>query len=236
MLHYLPKCASTQDEIPNFLSEENPAGCGVYTFNQTKGRGQYGNTWIAPENLNIAYSLATKTSFFKISDAIFNFHTALILRNFLSDLTAKTVKIKWPNDIIISNKKISGILTEKIKQNGEFFFIIGIGLNVLQENFEHLTKAGSLLTQTSKTFDLKEIATRLHQFFSKNLSAEKSAPTILEEYNFHLFKRNEIGVFETDHLKQNGIIKHCDEAGFLWIELENNGLRKFYHKEINMFF
>ena len=65
---------------------------------------------------------------------------------------------------------------------------------------------------------------------------KKSNEEILEEYNKNLFKKDKISVFEIDGLRQNGIIKSCDEQGFLWIDLENSELQKFYHKEIEMLY
>ena len=124
-----------------------------------------------------------------------------------------------------------------IPVNGEEkYFIIGIGINVLQENFENLPKAGSILTQTGLQFDLNEFAEQFHFYFSEKILEKKSNEEILEEYNKNLFKKDKISVFEIDGLRQNGIIKSCDEQGFLWIDLENSELQKFYHKEIEMLY
>ena len=59
---------------------------------------------------------------------------------------------------------------------------------------------------------------------------------ILEQYNLHLFKRDTISVFQKNKVRQNGIVKNADNAGYLWIDLENEGLQKFFHKEIEMLY
>lgn len=233
-LIYLNKCLSTNDEIIDFLNSSHSEEdlLAIFTFNQTKGKGQYGNSWENSPHQNIAYSLAFKSKNFTISDNLFNFYTAILLRDFLANLTKNEVKIKWPNDIIIKNKKISGMLIEK-KQN---FIILGIGINILQENFEKLPKAGSLLTQTQLKYDLKDFTESLHQYFCSEILKNRSAEEILNTFNENLYKKDEISVFEIKNSRQNGIIKNIDENGFLWVELERDGLQKFFHKEIELLY
>ncbi len=233
---YQSKSLSTNDEVFDVLLQNNLDFGALYTFNQTKGKGQYGNSWKSDENLNIAYSIAVKANEIKIPETLFNFYTANILRNFLDNLTQNKTEVKWPNDIIINGKKVCGMLTEKKNNGKEKYFIIGIGINVLQENFENLPKAGSILTQTGLQFDLNEFAEQFHFYFSEKILEKKSNEEILEEYNKNLFKKDKISVFEIDGLRQNGIIKSCDEQGFLWIDLENSDLQKFYHKELEMLY
>ncbi|WP_449399840.1 hypothetical protein [Chryseobacterium wanjuense] len=59
--------------------------------------------------------MAVKTENFMLSDFMFNYYTAIVIRDYLANLTENNVKIKWPNDIILKNKKIVGILIEKKK-------------------------------------------------------------------------------------------------------------------------
>ncbi|MDC8106254.1 hypothetical protein MTQ00_17170 [Chryseobacterium sp. B21-037] len=114
-LFYLKECPSTNDEISKFLLYENSDFIALHTFNQTKGRGQYGNTWSSTAEKNVAYTLAVSTHHFTLSDFMFNYYTAIIIRDFLANMTECDVKIKWPNDIILKSKKIVGILIEKKK-------------------------------------------------------------------------------------------------------------------------
>lgn len=234
-LFYLKECSSTNDEISRFLLYKNLDFIGLHTFNQTKGRGQYGNTWVSTAEKNIAYTLAVCTQNFVISNSMFNYYTAIIIRDFLANMTENEVKIKWPNDIILKNKKIVGILIEKKKINSKNYFIIGAGINVLQENFDQVSHAGSILTQTGKKFDLHELTSSLHSFLIQKLNNLPSEQKILEIFNQYLFRRNEISVFEIDKKRQNGIIRSSDEKGKVWIELED-GLRSFYHKEVKLLY
>ena len=233
-LIYFNNCASTQDELIDFLNQHylSEDFLAVYTFNQTKGRGQYGNSWENLPEENLAYSFALKTKNINVSDTCFNFYTAILVRDFIANLTKTEVKIKWPNDLILKNKKICGMLFEKNKN----YFVVGIGINILQENFKNLPKAGSVLSQTGLSFELKTFAESLHQYIFEHLVQKEIPNNILELYHLHLYRKNEVSVFEKNKVRQNGIIKNVDENGYIWIDLENEGLQKFFHKEIELLY
>jgi len=235
-LFYLKECSSTNDEISQFLLYGNSDFTALYTFNQTKGRGQYGNTWAAAAGKNIAYTLAVKTESFLLSDFIFNYYTAVIIRDFLANLTDNDVKIKWPNDIILKNKKIVGILIEKKKINQNNYFIIGAGFNVLQDHFDKISHAGSLLTQTGQVYDLDDFVSNLNEYLSEKLKNIPAEQEIIDQFNRNLYRKDEIAVFEIEKERQNGIIRNADEKGELWIELEKDGLKSFYHKEVKLLY
>jgi BirA family biotin operon repressor/biotin-[acetyl-CoA-carboxylase] ligase len=233
-LIYFNNCASTQDELIDFLNQHylSEDFLAVYTFNQTKGRGQYGNSWENLPEENLAYSFALKTKNINVSDTCFNFYTAILVRDFIANLTKTEVKIKWPNDLILKNKKICGMLFEKNKN----YFVVGIGINILQENFKNLPKAGSVLSQTGLSFELKAFTESLHQYLFEHLVQKEIPNNILELYHLHLYRKNEVSVFEKNKVRQNGIIKNVDENGYIWIDLENEGLQKFFHKEIELLY
>lgn len=235
-LFYIKECSSTNDEISKFLLYENSDFVALHTFNQTGGRGQYGNTWSSTAEKNLAYTLAVKKENFSLSDFLFNYYTAIIISDFLANLTENTVKIKWPNDIILKNKKIVGILIEKKKINHNNYFIIGAGFNILQEKFDEISNAGSLLSQTGKYFDLNEFTSSLHDYMVERLNKIPSEKEILNDFNSRLFRKNQVSVFELDGKRQNGIIKNADRNGEILIELENDGLKSFYHKEIKLLY
>ncbi|MBL7879079.1 MAG: biotin--[acetyl-CoA-carboxylase] ligase [Chryseobacterium gambrini] len=234
-LFYLKECSSTNDEISKFLLYGDSDFIAVHTFNQTKGRGQYGNTWSSTAEKNLAYTLAVKAEHFTVSDFMFNYYTAIAIRDFLANLTDCDVKIKWPNDMILKNKKIVGILIEKKKINQNNYFLIGAGFNILQEKFE-ISNAGSLLTQTGRNFNLNDFTLELHDFLTGKLKNIPSEEEILKLFNTNLFRKDEISVFEIEKTRQNGIIKKTDEKGELWIDLENDGLQSFYHKEVKLLY
>lgn len=234
-LYFVPECDSTQDEILAYLSHELQF-CGLCTFNQTKGRGQYGNSWQSDKNQNIAMSFAVPSSEILLADSLFNYYTAVLIRDFVANMTQEAIKIKWPNDLILNAKKIAGILLERKKINAIPYFILGVGINILQQNFGENHHASSLYSQTGIEFDKQNFAENLFEYLEKNLFANPQNEEILKLFNRHLFRKDQISCFKRNDNRQNGIIKRADEDGFLWIEMENDGLQKFYHKEITILY
>jgi len=227
---------STNDSILEFVYPKSSGISAVYTFNQTRGRGQYGNTWLIQKDKNIAFSFAIKAKQVSLRDITFNFYTANILRDFIAKITGFTPKLKWPNDIVLRGKKISGILIERKKINPSTeYYISGLGINVLQQNFENLASAGSIKTQTGIDVDLHIFAKELHKLICEKMVNFPSEEEILKDYNANLFRINEISVFEINNIRQNGIIRYVDSDGFLNVELES-GMKKFFHKEITLLY
>lgn len=235
-LIFLQECLSTNDEVIGYFTLNQKKETAVYTFNQKNGRGQYGNSWQTSVDQNLAFSFCIAKDHINASNNFFNYHTAAIFRTFFANLTQTEVKIKWPNDLIIKNKKVAGILIESKKIENTEVFILGIGVNVLQTNYENLPKAGSILTQTGLNYDLHHLAERMFVYLNNTIKNKKSEEKILGNFNQHLFRKDEISVFDIKGLRQNGIIKNVDEDGFLWVDLENDGLQKFYHKEIELLY
>jgi len=134
---------STNDEaIKKIKSKKILAGI-VYSYSQTKGRGMMGKKWISFNgNLFI-------TIFFELKKNMPNFKefstlNPLILKKLLSRYTNLNIKIKKPNDLLINNKKVCGILQETYKIEKKLFLIIGIGVNTIISPRSKNVKAISL--------------------------------------------------------------------------------------------
>src|SRR5688572_32157531 len=151
---FMPECHSTNDEASQLIesSDNVVEGTVVITNDQTSGRGQRGNTWISEPGKNLTFSLVMKPAFLSAQDQfLLNKAFSLGLYDYLHITLKATVKIKWPNDMLANDKKICGILIEnQIQGQNIQHSVVGIGLNVNQENF-------SMPTATSmKVFERKE--------------------------------------------------------------------------------
>jgi BirA family biotin operon repressor/biotin-[acetyl-CoA-carboxylase] ligase len=125
------------------LIKDNGAKNGmiVFTNNQTNGKGQREKTWNSEPNENLTFSLIIKSDFLKITQ---QFLLSMAISNALHDFTNKKCEgfsnrafIKWPNDILVNNQKIAGILIENtISKHNLEWSVIGIGFNLNQTNFQ----------------------------------------------------------------------------------------------------
>ena len=121
---------STNDEaIKKIKSKKAHAGI-VYSYSQTKGRGTMGKKWIS---FNGNFFI---TIFFELKKNMPNFKefsvlNPLILKKLLSRYTNLNIKIKKPNDLLINNNKVCGILQETLKIEKKLFLVIGVGVNTI---------------------------------------------------------------------------------------------------------
>ena len=127
----MDKVKSTNDYSMSLIKKNISTKGIVVTDIQTNGRGRYGNNWISNKG-NIFCSIYKKVKNHEdIYDAQFN-SLRIIVKFFTTiGVNKKKIKIKQPNDILIDNKKICGILVESSKYKKNLYLIIGIGLNLI---------------------------------------------------------------------------------------------------------
>ena len=124
---------STQDVVRGLAETGEPEGLAVQALQQTKGRGRHGNDWVSPMgNLYISKLLRPTCRADKAGQLAFVVAVALsdAMDDVIEDGHAKT--LKWPNDILIDGKKISGILLEsKLDKHGRIdYLVVGTGVNI----------------------------------------------------------------------------------------------------------
>jgi len=154
---------STQDEAKRQLPKLHEWDI-VVAKTQTKGRGKPGSVWHSPVG-GLYFSLIVKPTK-DINDLLFiTKTTADVVVSILSDYKIDA-KIKLPNDVMVENKKICGILIEKSKDS----LIIGVGLNVNNKDFPNDLSATSLNLLIGRQFVLDEILSKFLSAFSLEYS------------------------------------------------------------------
>lgn len=224
----LDSAESTNNYALNLLREKQPfEGTVVRTFRQTLGRGQRQKHWESADFSNLTFSTIYYPVFlsvnrqFQLSKAI-----ALGVADFLKSIVqAENVKIKWPNDIYIDDKKIAGILIENaISGNKISSAVIGIGLNVNQTTFsQEIPNPVSLKMITGNELDLESCFQRLCTSVEARYMQLKGGKdnVINEQYHNSLFGLNEEREFLIDNKKTIAEIVGVDDLGKL--NLKENG-------------
>lgn len=233
---------STNDFLKEKLSNQYLENFTVVVAeNQTDGRGQMGAKWDAEVGKNLTFSVLIKDVLLEISSIFhLNVSVAVSIVEALREYQIPDLAIKWPNDILAGNKKIGGILIENsIKNHGEIFSIVGIGLNVNQKEFDALPKAGSLFTVTTKEFDKEAIMITILERLKQNMSVLLGGDfkTFWEVYDKLLYKKGVPMPFEDKTGNRfMGIIQRVTDFGKLEILLENDQLQQFDIKEIQLLY
>ena len=135
---HVPTCHSTNALAEQILADEGISeGTVIIADEQTNGTGQKDNIWLSDPGKNLTFSAIIYPTFLPLELQFFiSIISSLAIKNSLQKLIGEEVKVKWPNDVMVSNKKVAGILIKnsldkrKIKST-----IIGVGLNVNQDVF-----------------------------------------------------------------------------------------------------
>lgn len=133
---YEKELNSTQNLAKEIVRKVNN-GCLIITDNQTSGRGTKGRVWISKKDKNITMTIIINDNIEIEKLEGLTLKLAEGIKKAIKELYNYNLFIKEPNDLLLNNKKICGILTESsIIQNKVNYLLIGIGFNVNEECFE----------------------------------------------------------------------------------------------------
>ena len=127
---YYDRIGSTNSEAKNILLKHNIKKAVIIADEQTSGKGRYGNKWISKKG-NLYMSLVFQVKSYN-HIKLLQFKILKLLKSVISNLLSEKshIKVKHPNDILIQNRKISGILIESINCYSKLYAIVGIGVNI----------------------------------------------------------------------------------------------------------
>jgi len=168
------KVKSTNDIALKLIKNKISEPTLITSEKQTNGRGRFGKKWISKKG-NLFISLFFKFDKKKISFKQFATLNAFLLKNVISKIIPKKIKIKWPNDLLFNKQKFCGILQEVIKFDNFDYLIIGIGLN-------------TNIVPQNKSFQ----STSLKNILNKKINNEKILKNIKIAYEKFLKEKNKL--------------------------------------------
>ncbi len=156
---------STNDMAKRIADNGIGHGTIIIADSQTNGRGRKGKKWIS-ESGNLYMSAILEPDINMAISPQLSFVTSLAIRDVLKKhLSKQNIELKWPNDVLIDRKKISGILIESYIKNNKQYIIIGIGVNV-----------------NSFPMDIDYPAISLYEYDVKNLKPAELASDIVDSF------------------------------------------------------
>lgn len=230
------------DSTNNYAKENNLPGDGiVITSHQKAGKGRFGRKWLSAYDEDLTFTLTKK---FKINIDnlhLVNFYTSYILsetlNSFFSNYPHLRFHLKWPNDILVNQKKVSGILLEIRNLNEEEkIFHIGIGINVnkalIPEDISH--KATSIFHETHKSHEIEKILIMFVEKFYEclNLINEDSKLMTLWKNNSDLLGKQVRFLVVADSHEEEAKIINIENDGGLKVLLSDGNIKKFHSGEI----
>jgi BirA family transcriptional regulator, biotin operon repressor / biotin---[acetyl-CoA-carboxylase] ligase len=237
-LVFVPECHSTNTLLVDLAQKTNqPEGTLVITHEQTRGKGQRGNGWEAEAGKNLTLSLLLKPSFLFVKDQFYlTIATSVGVHDFLVERLGgeMEIKIKWPNDVMVGDKKIAGILIENSLAGEQLQqSVVGIGLNVNQQLFSIAT-ATSMVLESKNEFDLSmELSFLMEKLEKRYLQLRAGKRSELKEaYLKNLYRIGEESTFVANGKNLIGKIEGVDESGKL--KVNSNGVVYYFGlKEIS---
>jgi BirA family biotin operon repressor/biotin-[acetyl-CoA-carboxylase] ligase len=229
---------STNSFLKTLLSNSKPLpeGTVIMAESQYAGRGQQQNKWHSEPGKNLTFSILLTPSFLPVINQ-FDLTRIVSLGVFdaLEPYLGDKLKIKWPNDIYYGDHKLGGILIETHIQGDRIKdAVIGIGLNINQENFDQgAGNAISLKQILHKDYDLRTILSEIcgHiEAYYLNLKAGKFL-FVRNTYLTRLYWLNQVKRFRSNNMVFDGIIRNVKDEGLLVVE-SNNGQQEFSLKQI----
>lgn len=203
---------------------------------QTAGRGRFKRRWESPPDQNVyaTFCFFVENNYQLIGNIpqVLALSAVEALEHFHFHPT-----LKWPNDVLLSGKKVAGILAETTMLD-KLCAVLGIGLNVNmpQEILQQIDRpATSLMVESGKTFDISLIINQLQKIFIKNLQiffSEGFSP-FLETYRDYLSKNTSQTIrFHDNQQVWEGTFYEIDSQGSLVLKLANGEIKTFIAGEI----
>ncbi|MBN1376361.1 MAG: biotin--[acetyl-CoA-carboxylase] ligase [Dehalococcoidia bacterium] len=225
-IHYVPVTSSTMDEARRLAEQDATEGTAVITGKQESGRGRMGRAWLSPEG-----ALATSIILRPPLDALH------LLPAISSVAVYRTIgetgirgSIKWPNDVLISGKKVCGILIENGFSAGNLVFsIIGIGINVNFDTTRFPEIAGiatSLSTESGRQVSIDEVALNLYSEMEKLYDLKSKPDLILDEWRKHMGTLGQRVTVTTGGHILEGSAESINATGNLVLRMDNGSLRE----------
>lgn len=134
-LYYYPRLISTMDEAKKIARAGTPDGSVVIADKQTSGRGRLNRVWLSPQG-SLAMSIILQPSLNSLPQLTMAASLAVVQA--IKETTDLEAYIKWPNDVLIRDRKVCGILIEsELKEDAVNFTIVGIGININLNPLSH---------------------------------------------------------------------------------------------------
>ena len=223
-VHFAKKTDSTNSWIKRLAKEGAEHGTLAVAEFQSAGRGRFDRKWEAPEGSSIMMTLLLRPEFSPQYASMLTLVMGLAVAQAVEELGFE-VSIKWPNDVVISRKKICGILTE-------------MGTNGVKEFPEEMQdKATSLILESGQEYDRNQVISQVMKYFEINY--EKFVQTcdfthLLEDYHKILANLNQ-PVRVLDGSKSfEGICRGIDEKGELLVEKQDKEITKVSAGEVSV--
>ena len=240
-VYYRKETESTNEDAKYLAEEGMEHGSLVVADTQTGGRGRRGREWISPPGESISMSLLLRPDFQPDKAPMLTLLMAVSVAEVISGLYQDLkVNIKWPNDVLVSERKVCGILTE-MSAEPDFIHhvVIGVGINVNQTSFPKEVEdiAVSLRMAHGEMLDRAQIIVGIMDYFEYyyGIFAERlDVSDFVHIYDSYLINRGrEVRVLDPKG-EYEGVAEGINDKGELIVHLPDGGVRTIASGEVSV--
>ncbi len=233
----LGETGSLMDDAAELAARDRRHGTILVAEEQTAGRGRHGRTWESGRHLGLYIAIILNEKKTGDPGSMLSIISGLAAREAVTGAGVSYAKVKWPNDVLVGERKIAGTLVSKKTTAG--VYIIGTGINVhhREDDFplEIKGKATSIHLETGRDVSRNEVAGLLvRSLFEKNLGFVKGGPQhIIEEYKkLCVTLGKEVEITEKGEV-YNGIAEDIADDGALLVRISAE-IKAFYTGEASI--
>ena len=230
-----PTVSSTMDIARHEAISKAPEGTAVIAERQTAGRGRLKRTWLTPEgNIAVSVILYPPREYFQSLIML----ASLAVLNSIQITTGLTCRLKWPNDVLIRDKKVCGILIEtKTLVDRLDYVIFGIGINVnmkLAEHPELQSIATSLADELGKTVSRVRLLRQLFTELERLYLGMRSGKSLFPEWRENLATIGKQVRVQSGDTIYEGTADSVGEDGCLILRCDNGSLMKITIGDVSL--
>jgi BirA family biotin operon repressor/biotin-[acetyl-CoA-carboxylase] ligase len=154
---------STNLEAARLANDGAAEGLCVVAREQTAGRGRLDRRWVSPKDAGLYFSIVFRPQFQQSDWPLLTLMAAVAVHDALLEACALEADIKWPNDLLVNEKKICGILAETVETKTGRAVVVGIGVNLATNSFPEALalEATAIETVTGQSGQLEALLTTL---------------------------------------------------------------------------
>jgi BirA family biotin operon repressor/biotin-[acetyl-CoA-carboxylase] ligase len=228
-IYYFDSLNTTMNVAMQLGFKGSPSGTLVLAESQSHGKGRLGRHWLSPKYKGIYLSLVLRPKILPANASILTLLAAVSICEAIKEIVDLDTQIKWPNDILVANKKLGGILTELNAEMDKInFVILGIGINVNNDRKSLISSATSLREQKKENINRISLLQELLRKIELNylLFERRGAAPIIEkwrEHNVTLGKRVKV-YCQKEHIEGEAI--DIDKDGGLLVRSDSGLVEK----------
>ena len=229
-IHRYESLASTNATLRELLTEGRAThGEVVVAGRQTAGRGRRGRSWEAEAGSGLLVSVLLTPVEARVTYCL----TSLAVRDAVSSMADGRASLKWPNDVLIGNRKVAGILVDLVTEGA----IVGIGINTNMNRTE-LDRIGpeatSVAVETGRAFDHAQLLGRLIELLEEQYSRSRKSPdSVFREWRSALVTLGHSVEVETARERWVGQAVDVDEDGSLLVRHDER-IERVYAADVRL--